>query len=66
MSENQIDVSETVTNVNEKETCTQLERTLVSRQESLTLMALRDALLPKLISGELRVREAEKRVEALV
>jgi type I restriction enzyme S subunit len=29
-------------------------------RESRTLAALRDALLPKLISGELRVKDAEK------
>ncbi|HWQ37506.1 MAG TPA: hypothetical protein VNM24_02695 [Burkholderiales bacterium] len=29
-------------------------------RESRTLTALRDALLPKLISGELRVKDAEK------
>jgi hypothetical protein len=29
------------------------------REENRTLAALRDALLPKLMSGELRVREAE-------
>jgi type I restriction enzyme S subunit len=29
-------------------------------RKSRTLAALRDALLPKLISGELRVRDAEK------
>jgi type I restriction enzyme S subunit len=34
--------------------------------ESGTLGSLRDTLLPKLISGELRVKDAEKRVEALV
>ena len=33
--------------------------------QSRTLAELRDTLLPKLISGELRVRDAEKRVEAL-
>jgi len=37
-----------------------------NEQNSHTLTALRDALLPKLISGELRVKDAEKRVEALV
>jgi type I restriction enzyme S subunit len=31
--------------------------------QSRTLGALRDALLPKLISGELRVRDAERMVE---
>jgi type I restriction enzyme S subunit len=34
-------------------------------EESSTLSALRDALLPKLISGELRVKEAENVVEAV-
>ena len=33
-----------------------LARTLECRRESLNLAALRDALLPKLVSGELRVR----------
>ena len=32
-------------------------------EESLSLAALRDALLPKLMSGEIRVRDAEKVVE---
>jgi type I restriction enzyme S subunit len=36
-----------------------LARTLECRRESLTLAALHDALLPKLISGELRVKDAE-------
>lgn len=35
-------------------------------QESRTLAATRDALLPKLLSGEVRVREAEKIVESLL
>jgi type I restriction enzyme S subunit len=34
-----------------------------SEQESLILAALRDALLPKLISGELRVKDAEPFIE---
>jgi type I restriction enzyme S subunit len=33
-------------------------------RESRTLAALRDALLPKLISGELRVKDVEKSIEA--
>jgi len=37
-----------------------LGRTLASRRESRTLATLRDTLLPKLMSGELRVRDAEK------
>jgi type I restriction enzyme, S subunit len=32
--------------------------------ETIALVSLRDTLLPKLISGELRVKEAEKLVEA--
>ncbi|MBI2566068.1 MAG: restriction endonuclease subunit S [Candidatus Schekmanbacteria bacterium] len=37
-----------------------LVRSLACRRESRTLAALRDALLPKLISGELRVNDAER------
>jgi type I restriction enzyme S subunit len=35
-------------------------------EQSHTLAALRDALLPKLMSGEIRVREAEAAVEAVL
>jgi type I restriction enzyme S subunit len=34
-----------------------------NERESRTLAALRDTLLPKLISGELRVKNAEKFIE---
>ena len=37
-----------------------------SRNESRTLVALRDTLLPKLLSGEIRVPEAEEAVEEAV
>lgn len=37
---------------------------VVRRLQSRTLAALRDALLPKLISGELRVTEAERLIGA--
>jgi type I restriction enzyme S subunit len=37
-----------------------LARTLDCRRESRTLAALRDTLLPKLISGKLRVKDAER------
>jgi type I restriction enzyme, S subunit len=40
-----------------------LQQVLRSIEQSLTLVALRDALLPKLISGELRVKDAAKFVE---
>ncbi|HWV56932.1 MAG TPA: restriction endonuclease subunit S [Longimicrobiales bacterium] len=41
-----------------------LKRVLMCRHESRTLAALRDTLLPKLISGELRVKDAERLVAA--
>ena len=37
-------------------------RILASIHESLTLAALRDTLVPKLISGELRVKDAERMI----
>jgi len=36
------------------------DRIVAAKQETRTLAALRDALLPKLISGELRVKDAER------
>jgi len=39
---------------------------LSAEQESLHLATLRDTLLPHLMSGRLRVKEAEKQVEAVV
>jgi len=36
------------------------DRVVANKQESRTLAALRDALLPKLISGELRVQDPER------
>ncbi len=38
----------------------------VDAQTSATLAVLRDALVPKLISGELRIADAEKIVERVV
>jgi type I restriction enzyme S subunit len=43
-----------------------LGRVMQNIEESLTLASVRDGLLPKLLSGELRVRDAEKLVEAHV
>lgn len=37
--------------------------TVEARKQNETLAALRDTLLPKLMSGEIRVRDAEKVVE---
>ena len=41
-----------------------IERMVIARAESRTLAELRDLLLPRLLSGELRIRDAEKAVEA--
>lgn len=43
-----------------------LSRQAAAREESRTLIALRDTLLPKLISGELRSKAAERLVEQVV
>ena len=40
------------------------DRIVANKAESRTLAATRDLLLPKLMSGEIRVRDAEKAVEA--
>ncbi|MDH6578854.1 restriction endonuclease subunit S [Kitasatospora sp. MAP5-34] len=42
------------------------ERALAAEQESLDLASLRDTLLPQLMSGQLRVRDAERIVEEVV
>ena len=42
------------------------DRALLAERENETLAATRDALLPQLMSGKLRVRDAEKTVEAVV
>jgi len=41
------------------------ERILAASEESRTLAALRDTLLPKLLSGELRVKDAERLLEGI-
>jgi type I restriction enzyme S subunit len=38
------------------------ERVVANSQEARTLTTLRDALLPRLLSGELRVPDAERAV----
>ena len=42
-----------------------LERIVANVHESRTLGVLRDALVPTLVSGELRVRDAERLVGAV-
>ncbi len=42
------------------------DRIAKSESESRTLAALRDTLLPKLLSGEIRVADAEKTVEEVL
>jgi type I restriction enzyme, S subunit len=41
-------------------------RTFSNERENRTLAALRDALLPRLLSGEVRIRDAEREVAAVV
>ncbi|MCX7819354.1 MAG: restriction endonuclease subunit S [Kiritimatiellae bacterium] len=48
-----------------KTTCPWLERIIRGIHEARTLAALRDALLPKLISGEIRVKDAERFLEGI-
>ncbi len=43
-----------------------LERVISNVEENQTLATLRDTLLPKLMSGEIRVSDAEREVEAAV
>ena len=43
-----------------------VKRMIVNERASRTLAALRDTLLPKLISGEIRVPEAEQAVEQVL
>lgn len=45
--------------------CALIDRAEANKQENRTLAATRDLLLPKLMSGEIRVRDAEKLVEAV-
>jgi len=42
-----------------------IERLIANNLESRTLASIRDALLPKLLSGEIRVKDMEKFVEQL-
>lgn len=43
--------------------CPLFDRTISNNLENRTLAQLRDLLLPKLMSGEIRLRDAEKAVE---
>ena len=43
-----------------------IEQIIANNLNSRTLAALRDTLLPKLLSSELRVRDAERWVETAV
>jgi len=40
-----------------------LQQIKINSKQSLTLASIRDALLPKLLSGEMRVKDAERLVE---
>ena len=43
-----------------------IDKLVSNRIESRTLAAIRDALLPKLLSGEIRIKDAEKFMEGIV
>ena len=43
-----------------------VENFLSNQKENQTLAELRDTLLPKLMSGEIRVKDAEREVEAAI
>ena len=55
----------TLISVAEKVISPLIERGIFAQKESKTLENLRDALLPKLISGELRITDAEKFLEKI-
>ena len=57
--------SHAILRVFERLGCPLYRRLVANMKEAASLAALRDALLPKLISGEIRVREAERLVEAV-
>ena len=42
------------------------EKIIENQKENQTLAELRDTLLPKLMSGEIRVKDAEREVEAAI
>ena len=43
-----------------------LDHVQSNRREAVTLAAMRDLLLPKLMSGEIRVKDAEKVAELVL
>ena len=49
-----------------QETSPIVENFLSNQKENQTLAELRDTLLPKLMSGEIRVKDAEREVEAAI
>jgi len=51
---------------NDDEMTTLWNRALLAEQESLTLGSLRDALLPELMAGRIRVKDAEMTVEEVL
>jgi type I restriction enzyme, S subunit len=55
---------DTIVQAFEKQVAPLFERILSSIEENLVLKSLRDTLLPRLIFGELRIADAEKRIVA--
>jgi type I restriction enzyme S subunit len=53
-----------IINAYSKKTCSIVDKFLSNQKENHTLAELRDTLLPKIMSGEIRVKDAEHEVEA--
>jgi type I restriction enzyme S subunit len=43
-----------------------IEKIIINNLETQTLTNIRDTLLPKLMSGEIRVKEAERMIEEVI
>ena len=54
----------TLTQHFDKQVSIYLDQILLNLHQSQTLTTIRDTLLPKLLSGEIRVKDAEKYAEA--
>ena len=58
--------SNAIMNSFDKKVCSLFDKILSNDEENQTLAKLRDILIPKLMSGEIRVKDAEREVEAAV
>lgn len=58
--------SNEIMNSFDKKVCSLIDKILSNDKENQTLAKLRDTLLPKLISGEIHVKDAEREMEAAI